>query len=393
MMPITNCQGTQSCKPMKGHIRRSTAMSRYRIIMAMSSDRFFLLISLAVVMVLSTGFSDSFQPSLNMPKRTPSALPLSSGPKAEGRRKVHRRTTTTCGGSKGPKPPRQSRENPRKAPSSFDGRVLTASQTPNENATPMNLEQVLSNGQARCITENIVFANKVRIEHFTFLSLDDLFGKEVGLSDKFNSDRVFREELRSAIRQDIFDTTPFYTNLSAKAASLLMLPDSSLEGSWKIPDSMDRMKKTTAVLSKALGENAPTGDELFQAIGNLCGKKPSTHFIDIYGVQDRNISHSFHLDSGRSVANSTRTVLWGWPREDQYDGCGVFSHVIPLEYECWAPEDHPRMEPVLFDGTFEEQYIVRPRFQPGRELLIFRDVDVLHSAPDVTYRTSVMRFM
>ena len=155
---------------------------------------------------------------------------------------------------------------------------------------------------------------------------------------------------------------------------------------------MDRMKHTTRVLKEALGDNAPSGDSLFKAIGNLCGSKPSTHFIDIFGVQDRKISHSWHLDFGKSPENS-KTVLWGFPPEDNYEGCGVFSHVIPLESECIAPDDHPRMEPVLFDGTVDEEYIVRPSYRPGKELIMYRDIDVLHSAPDVTYRTSIMRFM
>jgi hypothetical protein len=243
------------------------------------------------------------------------------------------------------------------------------------------------------MSEGIQFDQAVKTPAFKFMSLDDLFGKDVGFSAKFNSDAKFREDLRSAIRRDIFDSTPFYANLSEKAASVLLLPDSSLEGSWRMPESMDRMNKTTAVLAEALGESAPTGDELMKTLGDLCGCRPSTHFIDIYGVQDRAIGHSFHMDFGKSPLNTTQTVLWGWPREDDYDGCGVFSHVIPLEKECWAPENHPRMEPVLFAGSFEETNIVRPRYQPGRELLIYRDVDVVHSAPDVTYRTSVMRFM
>ena len=88
------------------------------------------------------------------------------------------------------------------------------------------------------------------------------------------------------------------------------------------------------------------------------------------------------------------TVLWGMPPEDNYEGCGVFSHVVPLENECRAPETQPRsMEPVLFHGMIDEEHIVRPCFAPGRELLRYRDIDVLHSSPDVAYRASLMRFM
>lgn len=314
-----------------------------------------------------------------------------TGPKAEGRRMASRRTRSSD--DSGPKPKRERRERP-KTPVAFDGKMMSSQQTSNENATPLDLEITLAGGTVRSLTEGIQFEKEVTKPAFAFISLDDLFDdKDIGLSEKFNSDSAFRRDLRNAIRQDIFDTTPFYANLSEKAASVLLLPDSSLEGSWRIPETMDRMKKTSQILSEALGDKAPTGDELFQAIGKLTGTKPSTHFIDIYGVQDRKISHSFHLDFGKSPMGSTQTVLWGFPKEDNYNGCGVFSHVIPLENECLAPEDHPRMEPVLFDGTFDDKHIVRPKYQPGRELLIYRDIDVLHSAPDVTYRTSVMRFM
>ena len=67
--------------------------------------------------------------------------------------------------------------------------------------------------------------------------------------------------------------------------------------------------------------------------------------------------------------------------------------MIPLDKECLAPPDHNRMEPILFAGTISEEFIVRPLYEKGRELLLYRDIDVLHSAPDVTYRTSIMRFM
>jgi hypothetical protein len=245
-----------------------------------------------------------------------------------------------------------------------------------------------------------------------------------GFSAKFNADPEFRNSLRLAIRQDIFDTTPFYQKLSPKAASILLLPDSSLEGSWRIQDdymtvaaSVEkvnevndgdsgggnnstkmmniRMKHTTRILQDAFAATSkivPTGDDLFRAIGRLCGNssgnsneaRPSTHFIDIYGRQDRKINHSWHLDSGRAGFPTNqqlcRTVLWGFPAlgEIDFHGCGVFSHIVKLKYTCFLEEFHQRqrdvedaslqtapqsatiMEPVLFDGIIDEKHIVRP---------------------------------
>ena len=232
---------------------------------------------------------------------------------------------------------------------------------------------------------------------FKFHSLNEVLGVE-GFSETFNADKAFRVALRAAIRQDIFDTTPFYAGLPEKAAAVLLLPDSSLEGSWRKPTDLKgrlRMKQTTNVLRKYLDEetsNEITGDDIMDKIGALCGSKPSTHFIDIFGVQDREINHSWHQDFGQSPEDS-RTVLWGFPNDDDYVGCGVFSHVVSLKQECLAPPDHPRMEPVLFKGKIDDKYIIRPEYRPGREIITYRDIDVLHSAPDVTYRMNLMRFM
>ena len=180
------------------------------------------------------------------------------------------------------------------------------------------------------------------------------------------------------------------------------------------------MKHTTRVLNAALeqhfsendDDDTPlfrfSGDDLFRAIGSICGSGASTHWIDIYGVQDRRLNHSWHLDAGQSPQNR-KTVLWGFPPENDYEGTGVFSHVVPLQEPFDEllldgdgdeknknkndSNDNRIREPVLFEGTVDDRYVVRPVYAPGRELLVYRDVDVLHSAPDVAYRTSVMRFM
>jgi hypothetical protein len=361
--------------------------------------------------------------------------------------------------------------------------MFTGRQTSNSGAPRLDLRAALSSpaSEFRCVTQSVRCfeeeeSNRRRdlerptanSSSFEYRSLDDLvtfaLSKQgitvppqnqksfFSLSETFNSDQAFRNDLRSAIRLDVFETTPYYANLPEKAKKVLLLPDSSLEGSWRTQDkteaatetedvendqndkknahdeeenrSVQRMKHTTRVLNQALQEHYNsnkskntdddddeddvshrfrfTGDDLFDAIGSICGEGASTHWIDIYGVQDRKLNHSWHLDAGRSPQNC-KTVLWGFPPEDHYRGTGVFSHIVSLEdpfgstldifEENEDQRERRRMKPILFEGTPGEDLVFRPLYEAGKELLIYRDIDVLHSAPDVAYRTSVMRFM
>ena len=300
-----------------------------------------------------------------------------------------------------PPPSERSRDRPspqtverRRAPHQFDHTKAEArpfvedpaaiikSQQPNEDAPTYEFEDTLE--QSTLIPDG---------SHLLSMSLDELF-PNLQFSDKFNSDSEFRTSLRNAMREDIFDSTPAYSGMSEKARKMLLLPDSSLQGSWKCNDGSERMQTLTKVLKSNLGDAAPTGDEFMNKIGSLCGSKPSTHWIDIVGVLDRCIPHSWHQDTGRSANGDTFTVLLGFPKEDNYDGVGVFSHAVKLKYERVASDDHPNNEPVVYPGlSVDEKYIVRPRYAEGNEILLFRDIDTIHSSPDVAFRASVMRFM
>jgi hypothetical protein len=233
---------------------------------------------------------------------------------------------------------------------------------------------------------------------FSYRSLADVFPQAPGLATAFGTDAAFRIALREAIRQDIFHATPSYANLSAKAQAVLLEPASSLQGSWRRPDD-DDMAKTTAVLREGLGSASTTtltGATLLQTIGALCGPDANTHWMDIVGVLDRPVSHSWHQDTGR-LADAT-TVLWGFPPVDDYTGTGVFSHIVPLARSCRRDRKSQHYEaraaePILFAGAVDEEHVVRPEWNVGQELLVYRDRDVLHSSPDVAYRTNLMRFM
>jgi len=244
--------------------------------------------------------------------------------------------------------------------------------------------------------------------HFEYLSLDQLF-PGIDFGKRFSANGDFRQAIRVAMRGDIFFTTPAYADVSSKIAAMMLDDDSSLQGTWNcipknLPEGLKesaplRMTRLTRVLQTNLGPDAPTGDDFMIAIGGLCGKNPSTHWIDIIGVKDRAVSHSWHQDTGISyvgeskLTSSKYTVMLGFPVENKYCGCGVFSHAIKLKHEHLAPEGHNENEPVLFEGSVDDEFIIRPKFSLGQEVLRYRDVDVLHSAPDAVYRKSVMRFM
>ena len=321
----------------------------------------------------------------------------------------------------------------------FDAKTLTEAQNANADAIPFDLSScttirrrveaepiVIQGGSLAVLTapspptldESKTSSIPITHNHFRLLSLSELFPKVPDFSNVFWTNSKFREAIRGSMRRDIFHSTPAYAKLSPKVASIMLDDDSSLQGSWRCledkgdeeTEEIERMVELTQVLQDALGENAPTGDEFSMTLGSLCGTNPSYHWMDIIGVKDREISHSWHQDTGcsyettttsletesdgaKNLENSRYTVMLGFPISDEYTGTGVYSHVIPLKYELLAPDGHSPNEPVLFQGTAENQHIVRPEFGYGKEVLVYRDVDVLHSAPDVAYRSSIMRFM
>lgn len=358
--------------------------------------------------------------------RTNNTASMSTGPKAESTRSrngTRRRSTGSAS--------RTSAEEASGTSIPFDPKQLTSLQRSNENAIPFDLFSPTSSLRIKSsatdlsqpthsINENSdqhetskndapINGGPILHNHFEQISLDDIF-PNLNFSNYFFRNEEFREEIRQAMRNDIFYTTPAYSNLSPKVAAYMLDNDSSLQGSWNcVPSSQkeqgrqgnDRMNRLTTVLSNHLGPNAPTGDDFMMKIGELCGTNPSTHWIDIIGVKNRKVSHSWHQDSGRSYdgtgdnkeAGSRYTVMLGFPEEDEYVGTGVFSHAVKLNCECLAPNGHNVNEPVLFEGVIGDEYIVRPSFSVGKEILRYRDIDLLHSAPDVVYRKSVMRFM
>lgn len=335
----------------------------------------------------------------------------------------------------------------------FDPVELTKIQEENSVAPFLDLRGENSSHNNNCENSENRSSSKVTVDldtpitypHFQTRSLDDLFPSSLDLnfSHKFNTCQEFRDDLKQAMRMDVFLGESKNDNLSDKVKEILLHPDSSLQGSWThLPlsnhsnDSDDdnedsssitmlhnykttlSMPRLTKVLSTYLGPNAPTGEQFMSTIAQLCNptaletnSQSSYHWIDIIGIKNRQISHSWHQDTAILPLHTKHiyTVMLGFPPTDEYCGTGVFSHVVNLKYPRVRPppsansnndnnnDDHDYNmlagDPVLYTPEIAQEYIIRPCYEPGKEILFYRDVDVLHSAPDVAYRSSVMRFM
>jgi len=254
----------------------------------------------------------------------------------------------------------------------------------------------------------------VRHRHFETRSLNELF-PELKFSEMFNSCELFRNELRNAIRHDMVfddDSQPsIYGRMTKEQRYEELAKNSPLIGYWN-SSSANRMRETTRVLQQYLGFNAPSGDVFMDIIGSLCqSTEPPFHWTEVVGVgamQNKKMGEkselAWHQDYGcveqqqqdkkDYITNRNNHVFFGFPCENNYDGAGVFPHLIKLKHEQWRKNpDGMSSKPIFYRGAVPDQYVVRPRYISGsREIIIFRDVDVFHSSPDIQYRTSIMRF-
>jgi hypothetical protein len=308
----------------------------------------------------------------------------------------------------------------------FDAKALTEAQDPNHGAPLYALTTQRSEEEEFESPQEHEHEQKEPSYFFEFISLDEMF-PGLNFSDLFDSSADFREELRHAMRQDIFYSNPAHGTLSEKVITMLLGDDSSVQGTWRCDvdvdgdagaasKKQDKMSRLTFVLTNYLGSKAPTGEQVMMKIGGLCSYsgpsssissstlnsqsgRVSGHYIDIVGRKDKTLNHSWHQDTGRSgdaQQDGIYTVLWGFPPTCGYSGTGVYSHMVKLSGPHLAPPDHPNNEPVLFprlEKILDDKFVVRPLYQKHSELLRFKDTCSLHSAPDVTYRSSVMRFM
>uniref|UniRef100_A0A7S0R1R9 Uncharacterized protein n=1 Tax=Pyramimonas obovata TaxID=1411642 RepID=A0A7S0R1R9_9CHLO len=225
-------------------------------------------------------------------------------------------------------------------------------------------------------------------DYVKFYSLEQLFPGS-GLADKFDTDAQFRESLHQATRDALFVPSPKF---SKEVNDRVKSAGSTLCVAWTRAETIacDEITKVFA----ANGVNLD-GSAFVMKLGLLIrtGTVTTGSLTDIVGIGRNRVNHSWHQDSGLDQV----TLMMGFPAEDGFDGPGVFSHVVKLshpllqigeegsviQWDCYDPVPAP----------IPEECIMRPVYRKGKEVMVYRDCDHLHSAPDEANRKAVWRFM
>jgi len=234
-------------------------------------------------------------------------------------------------------------------------------------------------------------SSPIKDDHIRFYSFDDIFGKNYKFSDFFNSNNEFRKDLRLAARNDFYvkDET-----ISNEANNLLKDPRSSMSSKWGSSNN-NEYQFLTNTFQKYNFPTIFTGKMFINELTKLCPETPYrfNSWMDIVGVKNKAISHSWHQDSGLYQ----KTVMIGLPPKNNYEGIGVFSHAVKLSHRLPDPpinqQNQPRLWSSLCDISFNEEYIIRPIYKKGKEIMVYDDRDIFHSAPDYAYRDSIWRIM
>lgn len=229
-----------------------------------------------------------------------------------------------------------------------------------------------------------------------YFSLGTLFPEAPGFAEAFDGDAAFRQKLRWAAREDLFDPI---ARFSAKANAKLKAMDGSLLCSLRPPErrGVPRPLKELTTVFEEQGWPQLSGALFMERLFSLCGEisyvvqdrvRPSGSFSDIVAPICR--EHRWHQDSGWDKL----TLLLGFPAEDGFTGEGVFSHVARLSHALPVPAE---AVPVVFGETacagerLPEECVWRPPYAKGFELLAYRDSATLHSAPDRGRREALWR--
>ena len=190
--------------------------------------------------------------------------------------------------------------------------------------------------------------DRITHTHIQFHGFDTLFPGS-NLAELFDTNSTFREAIRMAAREDLFvndDTLPPCANYALKDSQ------STLMSSWRRVNDYHHltqvfelyhvtnivMSTTTTTSTTTIESTTPitttpistpsfattttptdgpwlTGPHFMSTLSSLCGNSPYVFgsWIDIVGVKNKRIHHSWHQDSGLEQ----RTVMVGFPPSDR----------------------------------------------------------------------------
>ena len=226
--------------------------------------------------------------------------------------------------------------------------------------------------------------------HERFTSLDALFPRS-GLGEAFDTDAVLRRAIRVATRTDLFATNPRWSDAANAAVRGL---HSTLVMDWRLAErGMPQLDAAFAAAGVAL-----RGADFILGLGALCGggaDAPAGSLTDIVHNGRSAVAHSWHQDSGLF----SNTVMVAFADRDCYAGAGVFSHAVRLSHALRVPGQAGAV--IEWERSFAEgeappvaeELVVRPGSGRGKEVMVYCDAALLHSAPDKILRDAVWRFM
>lgn len=240
---------------------------------------------------------------------------------------------------------------------------------------------------------------------YKFYGLDDVFpdcvtpaGKSLG--ELWDEDEGFRAAVRIAGRKDMFSPPENSSQKKLQVLKMLQLDmTSTASGRWdkkdnfrflddaflryELPLTGEGFVRTVASLSPA----SSTSDSSSCGCGCLCGS-----FLDISTAYTKPQNYAWHHDSHN---DEQVTVMLGFPRCNGFQGINLFSHFttdIPASLKALR-EGSNSSSPLIFEDEIEGEMILKPIYERSKEIFCYFDGGVLHSAPDVTDRCGVWRFM
>ena len=242
--------------------------------------------------------------------------------------------------------------------------------------------------------------------HVAFVSLAELFPENQGIAELFDEDIDFLKGLRAAARDDLYAPD---SRFSAEMNAKLRSPDSTLEGNWKACGPCEALSMhfeshgltlDGITFMTRLGKLCETGGDVDAAIDasglttqagkerRCCPYPVSGSWLDIVSPPRgrTRATHAWHQDSGLAQY----TTILGFPKMSRYKGPGVFSHAVMLSHPLPPPKDPG---PVIISDDVPEECVLRPVYRRGAEVMVYRDCDHFHSAPDHFVRDGIWRFM